>query len=534
MILFCTSVGSHEPVILHDALVGLALRDRGMQVEILLCDGMLPACEACFCTRVSPAILVKNGPQGSLCRKCFQAGLTQFDSLGFRVHRYSTFLQDKDRKEAENLISGIGEPELRGLTIDGIRIGEEAYAGALRYFAVGDLDGEPVAQSVLRRYVLAAYLTMCSIERALSAIRPSIVIFHHGIYVPQGIVGQIARRQHIRVVNWALGYRKKTFIYSHGDTYHRTMISEPRSQWDNGSLSEKDDQRLTEYLKSRQTNSQDWFKFNQEPESSLEEIRKRLALDSRPIVLLLTNVTWDAQLYYSTSAFPSLLDWLEYSILHFAKRPDLQLVVRVHPAEVRGTLKSRQPVMEVMQRRIPVLPPNVKVVGASSDISTYGLAELSVCTFIFGTKTGVELSAIGKTVIVVGDAWIRTKGFSIDISNMEQYEHVLRALPNVKRLTEEQIQWARQYAYHYFFRRYIPINILSYDEPRRNVFHSFASRSLRKIFPSQFVVNSPFRVDFTSLTSDKLRSDGGLQRICDAILNNQPFVYDEALGRITH
>ncbi len=36
---------------------------------------------------------------------------------------------------------------------------------------------------------------------------------------------------------------------------------------------------------------------------------------------------------------------------------------------------------------------------------------------IYGTKTGVELSAQGTPVIVGGEAWIRNKGLTMDASS---------------------------------------------------------------------------------------------------------------------
>ena len=59
---------------------------------------------------------------------------------------------------------------------------------------------------------------------------------------------------------------------------------------------------------------------------------------------------WDAQLHYPANAFPSMLDWVLQTIRYFASRPDLQLLIRVHPAEIRGTARSRQPLVPEIER----------------------------------------------------------------------------------------------------------------------------------------------------------------------------------------
>ena len=48
------------------------------------------------------------------------------------------------------------------------------------------------------------------------------------------------------------------------------------------------------------------------------------------------------QLHYPANAFPNTIVWLVGMIRYFAKRPELNLVIRVHPAEIRGGLPSRQ------------------------------------------------------------------------------------------------------------------------------------------------------------------------------------------------
>jgi hypothetical protein len=529
-VLVCSSVGGHSAVITHDSLLAAALVIRGVRVEALLCDAVLPACELCTIYGLAPERLVSQGPQATHCSACEAGGTKVYEDLGIPLNRYGAFLRPEDSREAAALVAAASDDSLQRFELDDVRLGEEAYAGALRFFAVGDLAGQPDGIAVLRRYLRAAIITLRVIQRAFDLLRPDIVVFHHGIYVPQGIIGRVARQRGIRVVNWSVGYRKQTFVYSHDDTYHRTMIDEPVHLWQGRSLSESELARLTNYLDSRRNSSQDWIKFNQEPQENSREIRRRLGVDERPVVLLLTNVTWDAQLYYKNNGFPSLLDWLEYTIRSFANRTDLQLVIRVHPGEVRGTMRTRQPVMEAMATRIPKLPANVSVVEAESDISTYTLAEMADSTIIFGTKTGVELTARGLPVIVVGEAWIRNKGLTIDVVSRTEYDEILAQLPLGRRMTAEQTTLALRYAFHYFFRRLVPLRALA-DAVDEQAGIGGKVRSLARKLMSRnaaAVVGSPYRVSIASLDSLQPGNDPGLDLVCVAILSGTPFIYDEA------
>ena len=124
-----------------------------------------------------------------------------------------------------------------------------------------------------------------------------------------------------------------------------------------------------------------------------------------------------------------MLDWLVQTCRYFETRPDLQLLIRVHPAEISGFPPSRQPVLGELRKAIPQLPANIVVVPPESELSTYALMSLCNSVIIYGTKTGVELTSRGIPVIVAGEAWIRNKGLTCDASSPEEYFRILDGLP---------------------------------------------------------------------------------------------------------
>ena len=105
---------------------------------------------------------------------------------------------------------------------------------------------------------------------------------------------------------------------------------------------------------------------------------------------------------------------------------DLQLIIRVHPAELRGHIQSRQPIAEEIRREIGPLPPNIHVIPPDSPVSTYAVMTQCDSVLIYGTKTGVELTSLGVPVIVAGEAWIRNKGITIDARSREHYLRAAR------------------------------------------------------------------------------------------------------------
>ncbi len=417
-VLLAPSVG-HPTMTTLDSLLGVALILRGARADVLLCDEVLPACQNCLLGKLQDEWVTNEflrfGPSREICISCYSPAEQMFESLGIKVRRYGEYVTAAERDAAWHLATVLTPSEMCAYTVDGLPIGEHARAGAIRFFARTSLEREEHGIDVLRRYFAAAEITRYAVERLLTQERYVSVSFNHGIYVPQGIVGAVVRRHGGRVVNWVMAYRKNSFIFSHDETYHHTLMSEPVSDWDDLEWNEAIEAELFEYLNSRWTGAMDWISFSRAPETEIDAIVRETGIDlTKPSVGLLTNVMWDAQLHYPQNAFADMWDWLVTTIKYFSTRPDLQLIIRVHPAELRGHIQSRQPIAEEIAREIGPLPPNIFVIPPQSSVSTYAVMTRCDSVLIYGTKTGVELTSLGIPVIVAGEAWIRNKGITID------------------------------------------------------------------------------------------------------------------------
>jgi len=501
-VLVATSVGSHHQMMTVDTMLAVALTLRGARVEFALCDGALPACIAIKHGGVPPQSLLAM-PRPPRCPDCFPVGAAVVEQLGLPLNRLSAFLTDEDLATAEALATKVAYSEIPDFQLGGAKVGEHALAGALRYLARGDLEAEPEGEAVLRRYFQAALLTVLGMDRMIERRNIEIVLVNHGIYTPQGLVREAAARRGVRIVTWNPSYKKQTLIFSHDDSYHHTMITEDPELWEALPLDDARNAALDAYLESRRLGSHDWIWFNKEVAADSSAKLAASGVDgTRPIVTLLTSVVWDAQLHYESNAFPGMVDWVRFTIAYFATRPDLQLVIRIHPAEVTGSNPSRQRMADEIARHFPTLPENVLVVPPESALSTYVLLDRSNATLIYSTKTGIESSARGLPTIVAGEAWIRGKGFSHDAVTPALYRQMLDRLPFENRLTSVELQRARRYAYHFFFRRMIPVELIDVGDKGR------------------------FRLEFDSLEPLRPGGSPGLDVICRGILDGRPFIYD--------
>lgn len=497
-VLLGTTIGRFKWEINFDSALAVALTLRGAQVHLLVCDHQLPACSPWLRHDV-PGVFDpdRHHPRALLCDGCLAPSLEVLKPLGLPVHRYGDLLRPDDGADLLARLEEQSLAEIRALTIDGVAVGEHAVAGAIRFFACARLEDQPEHLAVTRRYARAAVRTTYATRRILERYPFEVACGSHGIYVPQGLVFEVARKRNVRVVNWHQAYRQRCVLFSHGDTYHKTLLDEPVADWRPAHWDAALERETMAYLDDRQYGKQDWISFNRDPEArSIEAVAAMGVNFNKPVVGLLTNVAWDAQLHYGATPFPDMMTWLLDTIRYFAKRPELQLLVRIHPAEVKGYNRSRQPALAEIHREFPTLPSNVFVIPPESSISTYSTMEQCNAVIIYATKTGIELAARGIPVVVAGEAWIKNKGFALDASSQDRYYELLDRLPLAGRLTPEQTTLARKYAYHFFMRRMIEIKYLD-DKMRPQV------GSLREL---------------------ERGSDRGMDIVCDGILTGSKFV----------
>ena len=488
-----------------DSVLARALDLRGADIEFLVCDKAIPVCQMVKAGRATPEQIRDETPI-AFCDKCVNRGKERLVPLGYPVRRLVDYVTADDRAAARGLSRSIPYKEIATFAPDGLAVGDHALAGALRYFARGDLNGEPLGEPVLRRYLEAGLLTIAGIRRLLETHHYDILVINHGIYIPQGMIVEVARSLGVRVVTYNPAYRKHSFIFSHDASYHFTMIEEPAEHWKTYAWTPGLAEEAKGYLDSRRFGHNDWVRFHEERQEDVVPLLRDAGCNpDRPYVALLTSVVWDAQLHYRSNAFANMLDWLNQTVAYWRHRDDLQLLIRVHPAEVRGMIPSRQRVVDELAREFPTLPAGVFVFGPEHPVSTYALCENADSVIIFNTKAGAEMSALGVPVIVAGEAWIRGKDFTQDVSSPSQYFKLLDALPGHRRLSAEQHALAMRYAYHFFFRRMIPLPFVHED------------------------TNATFRVEIADSSELAIGRWPGLDTICEGILTGAPFVYPAEL-----
>jgi len=293
----------------------------------------------------------------------------------------------------------------------------------------------------------------------LQANRPNIVIVPNGSIQELGVVYRVARALKIPAVTYEFGDQRQRIWVAHNS---EVMRQETDALWKarhDVPLTEPQLERLRSLFIARQ-HATLWENFariwQDMPSQGGEKARAALGLDKRPIVLLATNVLGDSLTLGRQVFSKTMSEWIARTVQYFSGRPDVQLVIRIHPGEV---LTHGLSMVDVVHQVIPKLPEHIRLVGPKDKMNTYDLIEVADLGLVYTTTVGMEMAMSGVPVIVAGHTHYRGRGFTYDPDSWVTYFKMLGQIlehPENFRLKRPEVEHAWQYAYQFFFEYPLP------------------------------------------------------------------------------
>ena len=282
--------------------------------------------------------------------------------------------------------------------------------------------------------------------------RPDVVIIPNGMIQEYGAVYETARFLGIPAVTYEFGEQDQRIWLGKDRWVIQHIMDELWAARKNSILSDEQRDWLEEFLTARQkltTGTQFAHLWQKADRAGGAKTRSTLGLDDRPVVLLPTNVLGDSATLGLTIFSSSMAEWLERILPFLATRPEVQVVIRVHPAE---TLTVGPSVVEIVHKALPEIPGHIHLIGPTEKINTYDLMEITDLALVYTTTAGLEMAVRGIPVLVSGRAHYRRKGFTLDAETWDEYFTILdRSLKSVPaHLTPEQLETAWHYAYTFW------------------------------------------------------------------------------------
>lgn len=475
-----------------ETLIALGLRLRGAQVEFFTCGGALPACQVGRWGRPP-------------CGSCYDY-LTDFvQPFGFPIRVALRMVSSQKSQKVFQAIGTTSWQDVLNYEYKGLNLGQIVLPVVRWYLRRGTIPENEQTLAVYQAFLKSAVSVTDFCQRVLERNAYDVIYCLNGEFFPEAILHILARKRGIRVVTYERGYRPDTLFFQQDGPACKYVVERYWEKVRETPLTPEENRRLDEYFAQRHQGVKGigGLEFWPKIEEDEAAIRGVLSLDKdRPLATLFTNTTFDTMTQRMEVAFRDMFHWIETTIDYFNTNPAWQLVIRVHPSEIRDVgRESQEPVAEWIKTTFPKLPYNIKVVPPDSALSSYTLMRLGRVGLIYTSLTGMEMALMGKPVIMVGKAHYRNKGFTYDTSSPEQYLTLLEScLLEPKELKPLQLELARRYAHLFFFRAMIPFDLLS--EPTRG----------------EVVLN------FETLSDLLPGRNKGLDVICSGILSGEDFL----------
>jgi hypothetical protein len=289
----------------------------------------------------------------------------------------------------------------------------------------------------------------------LQSNKPDVVLIPNGLILEMGIVFRVARYLNIDAVTYEFNDQREQIWLAQNSSIMQQDTDYLVDARCHLPITDEMFERVAD-LENARRGARVWGKskrlWQYVSSQGAQETRKLLNLDDRPIVMLAANVLGDSLTLGRDIFASSMTEWITKTVQYFAKRTDVQLVIRVHPGE--KLVPQAKSMGTVVCEALPELPSHIHVIGALDKINTYDLIEIADVGLAYTTTVGLETAMNGRPVISCGETHYRGRGFTLDPNSWDEYyttlENVLADIP-AHQLNEKQTELAWNYAYRFFF-----------------------------------------------------------------------------------
>lgn len=497
-VLFFVPFGSWTVHNQLDAVLATALRSRGAEVAVILCDGLF---SNCYVTRNSP------NPQAE-CAHCAASGKQFFSAFNLPQVQLRDYVTPEDFERASQIIKDIDTAELRSFCYKSAPLGELIGATVCSYYRVTwDKLHEPEVVALLRQYLAYAIVAFDGLGRLFDEYQPSHLTLMNGRGYLHSPAYALAETRGVKIVTHERGYFDGSFMLCNDDVAGGfSGYTRIAKAWESIPLTAEEATRVKEYFEGREfgknLNFHSYYDFTTDP----AHVRARLNIPSgAPILSVFTSSEYE--LLYSWKDYGGVarqMDVVSKLIDLFRSEPELQnsyLVIRHHPSMSFGPTNSPPQTRCLDQAYAQALdaPPNVRVIMPDEPLTSYALLWNSDAGIAFASTLRHEAVARGVPVACADNDFLYqgVPHVIFDESHSGLLELVRALFAHSERFDIDDLRSLYRTANTYFFRHSV----------------QFKSFEIKNNFEPNIKISS-----LADLAPGK---DATLDRICDHVLHNR-------------
>lgn len=495
--------GGMDQLLSVTATIATALRLRGSEAHVVMCDGCL---SGCILREQQDGVAIADWPK--LCRSCAGSYRRAVEGFDLPYTGIGDYVGPQRRAELRGLADEVPLTEALTYCHEGVEVGRIAMSGAVRFLKGIPWEDYEEHEALLREYLYSSLVVTEGAIGAIEQIRPDCLLMSHDLYVDWGPAMSVGVARGLPVVNISGGY-VPLFFYFH--TINALDQRDPHLMTAGGwqerlaqPLTPAEDTRLEAYLDARFATALAGEILDPQPLEKQEFFQRLPA--GKPVWCLFAHVNWDEVFNFTPMAFDTVNDWLLESVRAMIDLPKVTWLIKIHPGE--GILFQNFSSMELIQRHFPRLPEHIQLISPDAPLNPYELFPYLDGGITVSGTAGLELAVQGKPVILAGEAHYGGKGFTYDGFRREDYLGLLGRAHRIPRLDVAAQTRARQYAYAFFIQRQIKLDFFTNNDRQQPIDFS----RLDELFPGR---------------------QPEIDMVCDRIRTGGDFMLDEAsIGRV--
>lgn len=395
-----------------EALVAESLQQFGHEVIYVGCGRALHS----YCVPMAAHGLQWDSDKSlkeKVCSTCDRHKGVIRARFGFKGYDLSSFITEEDGKAAETFVSSATRDNLLTLKFEGLDVGRYALYSLMisrkkRQLIFSDSEWNEY-RTALETTVLAAIGS----KRILAQENPDMVIVYNSLYAVNRVCVELAKASGITAYFLHAGgnfsNRLQTLVLAKDNwfTFTQNQIEYWRKHSDRPCGAEELRSVTNHFAELFQGRSA--FLYSSAPSRDCLDVRSLFGVRQGQKILLATMSSYDeliaAQLVRvvpecDQMLFPLQVDWIKALSEFVRERPDLFLIIRVHPREFpnkREGEKSEH--ASAMEEVFKELPSNVRVNWPLDGLSLYDLAEETDVVLNAWSSAGKELTLLGLPVV---------------------------------------------------------------------------------------------------------------------------------------
>jgi hypothetical protein len=433
-----------------ETVLGHAVLRRGGAPIFAYCGGRLPICE------VMPVEAAPPMP----CHSCREYAAGAIQAAGFdSVALHDVLDVGMSVRIARKRVAGLASVRDCETYIDqGLPLGRLVRISVAWFLSRGTLPDTPEVVNTYCSFLISGTVVARGLRAILERTSPDRVFMLNGTFFAEQIMIALARERGIPFGTYEKGFIHDSIVMTTGTPAAHLKV--PVGMWESvrdTPLTEDESEAIDTYLGERRRGVGVPNNFWHVRVEDVDRIHRELHLEAgRRMVIMFCNILWDSAVLEREIAFAGMGEWVIQGI-HWAERhPEIDLVIRLHPAEIQlRNHPTRERMADHIANHVPVLPGNVRLVHSDDPTSSYVFMDEASLGLVYTSTVGLELAARGVPVLVAADTHYRGRGFTFDPNTEDSYwaeaDRLLSNPPDGDERARIR-ELARRYAVLLFFR----------------------------------------------------------------------------------